>query len=304
MPEKAPRKTPKKPAPRRRTSARTASAKTAVAPPRRRAQRRVPRLHRRARLRQLAIRLLSVAAVALLCYFTYIYIVAPYSSKWRALYGTETYPDGYSIRGIDVSHHQGTIDWQRVREAEIKGEPVSFVFIKATEGQSHLDENFNENFYEARERGLLRGAYHYFKPNVSARSQAEYFLKQVHLEEGDLPPVLDIEETGNLTKAELRRAALTWLRIVEERYGVPPILYTGYKFRRDNLNTKDFEHYPYWIAHYYVRELSYKGTWRFWQHTDQGHIAGIRTKVDLNIYSGSMYELRKMCIPEEDEGEE
>lgn len=244
----------------------------------------------------LAIRLGLICTFALLAYFVYIYGVTPYVSKWQANYGEEIYPDGYSIHGIDISHHQGDIDWSKLKNAEVKGEPISFIFIKATEGQNHMDENFNDNFYQAQEYGFLRGAYHYFKPNVSAKDQAKFFLKQVHLEEGDLPPVLDIEEKGTLTVEQLRKASLTWLKQVEKKYGVPPIIYTNYKFKRDYLNTKDFDRYPYWIAHYYVRSLAYKGKWRFWQHTDCGRLDGIKEKVDLNIYNGSMYELKRLCI--------
>lgn len=245
----------------------------------------------------LLLRLFFVCVMGLLCYLVYIYGVAPYTSKWQALYGKEVYPEGYSIHGIDISHHQGEIDWEKLSKAKIdKESTISFVFIKATEGQSHLDENFNDNFYQAAEYDLLRGAYHYFKPNVSAKAQAKYFLKQVHLEGGDLPPVLDIEETGNLTPTQLREASLTWLRTVEKHYGVPPILYTNYKFKRDYLNTPEFERYPYWIAHYYVRSLSYQGPWKFWQHTDCGRLEGIKGKVDLNIYNGSMYDLKRLCL--------
>ncbi len=250
-------------------------------------------------MRVLAIRLGLICAAALTCYLFYIYVIGPYTSKWQALYGNENYPEGYSIHGIDVSHHQGSIDWEKLSKAQIKDAPVSFVFIKATEGESHIDENFNDNFYESRENGLIRGAYHYFKPQLSAKNQAKFFLKQVHLEEGDMPPVLDVEEKGNLTVEQLRKACLVWLRTVEKRYGVPPIIYTNYKFKRDYLNTKDFDRYPYWIAHYYVRSLAYKGKWRFWQHTDCGHIDGIKGKVDLNIYNGSMYDLRHLCIEEQ-----
>lgn len=246
--------------------------------------------------RLLFVRLLLICVAALVCYFCYVYIVSPYTSKWQALYGNENYPEGFSIHGIDISHHQGEINWKKLRNAEVKGEPICFVFIKATEGTNLLDENFNDNFYRAQEYGFLRGAYHYFKPNISATEQAKYFLKQVHLESGDLPPVLDIEERGNLTVSQLRQAALTWLKKVEQQYGVAPIIYTSYKFKKDYLNTKGFDHYPYWIAHYYVNTLSYKGSWRFWQHTDCGRLDGIKSKVDLNIYNGSMYELKHLCI--------
>lgn len=250
----------------------------------------------RAQARALGIRLLLIAVAALVGYLAYIYGVRPYTSHWRALYGEEVYPEGYSIRGIDISHHQGRIDWDQLSRAEIGGEPVSFVFIKATEGLGHMDDCFNDNFYQAREYGLLRGAYHYFKPQQPAAAQADWYLRQAHLEEGDLPPVLDIEETGGLSKEALREAALIWLHRVEEAYGRPPIIYTGYKFKMDYLSTEPFDRYPYWIAHYYVKALAYKGKWKFWQHTDCGRLPGIGEKVDFNIYNGSMYDLRKLCL--------
>lgn len=244
----------------------------------------------------LLLRIGILLGVGLLCYLVYIYGVAPYVSRWQALYGKQIYPTGYSIRGIDVSHHQGKINWEKLSKAKIGNEPIGFVFIKATEGRSLLDENFNDNFYKSREFGFIRGAYHYFKPQIPAKEQADYFLKQVHLEEGDLPPVLDIEETGELSPAELQKATLTWLKQVEKHYGVPPILYTNYKFKKYYLNNEEFDRYPYWIAHYYVKTLSYKGSWKFWQHTDCGHLDGIKGNVDFNIYNGSMYDLRRLCI--------
>lgn len=226
----------------------------------------------------------------------YHFFVNPFSFRWKAFYGETKYPEGYSIQGIDISHYQGNIDWRLLRESTIEGYPIRFVFIKATEGSSLLDENFNDNFYQAREHGLIRGAYHYFVPSVPAKKQAEYFLRQVHLEVGDIPPVLDIEVAGNLTKKQIKKAALTWLDIVERHYGVKPILYTGYKFKTTYLDDSIFNTYPYWIAHYYVDSIRYKGEWKFWQHTDCGRIGGIKGPVDFNIYNGSMYNLQKFTI--------
>lgn len=243
--------------------------------------------------------LICIAAlffVGIYAFFLLSYIVTPFNTRWRALYGDIVYPDGYSIHGIDVSHHQGKIDWEKVANAEIDKEPIAFVFIKATEGRSHLDDNFNDNFYNARRQGLVRGAYHFFSPNVSGLEQAEYYLHQVHLDEGDMPPVLDIEEAGKKSPAQIRKEALAWLKRVEEQYDVPPIIYTGLKFKQKYLSTPEFEHYPFWIAHYYVREVGYNGSWRFWQHTDMGRIDGIKGPVDLDIYNGSMYDLRQFLL--------
>ncbi len=229
----------------------------------------------------------------------YVFVFSPLTTSWRGIFGDAQYPEGFSIRGIDISHHQGEIDWERLQHAEIGGEPISFVFIKATEGRELIDENFNENFYQSRESGFIRGAYHYFIPSVSAHEQAFNFMRMVPLEAGDLPPVLDIETVGELSPEQLRDSALVWLKLMEKRYGVKPILYTYYKFKTQYLNTKDFESYPYWIAHYYVDTLRYNGEWKFWQHTDRGRLDGIRGYVDLNCYNGSMYDLKQLSLREQ-----
>ena len=233
--------------------------------------------------------------------FFYYTFVSPFSFRWRAIYGTPSYPEGYDVRGIDISHYQGRINWEKLRNASIGDAPVSFVFIKATEGEKLLDENFNRNFAKAKRNDLIRGAYHFFVPGVDPRKQANYYLSIAQLEPGDLPPVLDIEKRGALTPEQLRRDVKIWLNMVEAEYGIKPILYTGYKFKVDYLNTPEFNAYPYWIAHYYVEELEYKGQWTFWQHTDCGKVPGIKGFVDCNIFNGTLQELMQITLPEPNE---
>ena len=228
----------------------------------------------------------------------YHFFVSPFSFRWRAIYGDPVYPDGYEIRGIDISHYQERVNWEKLRNASIGDSPVSFVFIKATEGEKLFDDNFNRNFANAKRNDIIRGAYHFFIPGISARKQAEFYLSIAQLEPGDLPPVLDIEKKGDLTPEQLRREAKTWLDIVEKEYGVKPILYTGYKFRTSYLNDSIFQDYPYWIAHYYVDRLRYKGPWAFWQHTDRGEVDGIKGDVDVNIFNGNLQELHDLTLKE------
>lgn len=226
-----------------------------------------------------------------------LFFVGPTGFRWRALYGDANYPEGYEIHGIDISHYQGNIDWDALQNAMIEKCPVRFIIIKSTEGSSKLDENFNDNFYQAREYGFIRGAYHFWSTKSSARDQAYYFLKQVHLEDGDLPPVLDIEHKPKDQSVEdFQMDVLTWLHIVEDKYHVKPIIYTYYKFKDAYLNAPVFDDYPYWIAHYYVDKVEYKGKWKFWQHTDAGRLPGIKGYVDFNIYNGSYYDLRRLTI--------
>ena len=239
----------------------------------------------------------GTAVIVLYVFLFYHFFVGPTGFRWRALYGDAEYPEGFEIHGIDISHYQGKIDWEQLKNAMIKGCPVRFVIIKSTEGSSSLDENFRENFNQARDFGFIRGVYHFWSNKSTAREQAYYFLDQVHLTDGDLPPVLDIEhKPADKSVEDFQRDVLTWLHIVEDKYHVKPIIYTYYKFKEQYLSAPVFDDYPYWIAHYYVDKVQYKGKWKFWQHTDVGKLPGIKGYVDFNIYNGSYYELKQLCI--------
>lgn len=228
----------------------------------------------------------------------YYFFVGPFGFRWRALYGDVSYPEGYEIHGIDISHYQGIIDWEKLRNnGMIEKCPVRFVMIKATEGASRLDNRFVDNFYQAREYGFIRGAYHFWSTRSTGEAQAQHFINTVNLEDGDLPPVLDVEHKGKEQSVDdFKKSVKKWLDIVEEHYKVKPIIYTYYKFKLAYLSDSIFDEYPYWIAHYYVDKVEYKGKWKFWQHTDCGKLPGIKGYVDFNIYNGSFYDLRRLTI--------
>ena len=238
----------------------------------------------------------AAIAVAYIAVFHYFF-VGPFGFRWKALYGDPQYPDGYEIRGIDISHYQKDIDWEKLSGAMIKNCPIRFIMIKATEGSTRLDPNFKDNFINAKEYGYIRGAYHFWSNKSGAREQAAFFLKKVHLQDGDLPPVLDVEhKPQNMSTEDFQQEILAWLHIVEDRYHVKPIIYTYYKFKTSYLSAPVFDDYPYWIAHYYVDKVQYAGPWKFWQHTDAGKLPGIKGYVDFNLYNGSFYDLKQLCI--------
>ena len=243
----------------------------------------------------------GIGVVSVYIWLFYYFFVSPTGFRWRALYGEANYPDGYEIHGVDISHYQGDIDWDDLRNAMIEGCPIRFIMIKATEGSSRVDEKFNDNFYMAREYGYIRGAYHFWSNKSTAREQAYFFLDKVRLEDGDLPPVLDVEHKPKDQSVEdFQRDILTWLHVVEDKYHVKPIIYTYYKFKEKYLNAPVFDDYPYWIAHYYVDKVEYKGEWKFWQHTVFGRLPGIKGYVDFNICNGSYYDLKKLTIGSQD----
>ena len=243
--------------------------------------------------------LMGVAAVLFIVSFYYFFI-RPYAYRWKPCYGLKAYgiclPYGFQVHGFDISHHQGEIDWAQLQQTQQTPFPIRFVFMKSSEGGDFSDTTFEYNFSEAKKYGFVRGAYHFYNPKTNPVRQAEFFIRSVKLEAGDFPPVLDIEKKGK-DMEQLRQDLKTWLKIVEDYYQVKPILYTSYKFKTRYLNDSVFNTYPYWIAHYYVDSVRYEGEWKFWQHTDVGTLPGISRKVDLNVFNGSLEELKQMTIP-------
>ena len=244
--------------------------------------------------------LLAFCIIAVFSAGFYWFFIRPYAYRWKPCYGLKAYgicvPCCYDVHGIDISHYQGDIDWGQLTQSRLTDFPIEFVFMKATEGGDHGDDTFARNFSEAGKHGFIRGAYHFFSPVTDPLKQADFFIRTVKLAPGDLPPVLDVEVTGKKKKEELQGNIKRWLDRIEAHYGVKPILYTSYKFKTRYLSDSIFDTYPYWIAHYYVDSVKYEGKWHFWQHTDVGSVPGIEENVDLNVFNGTLEELKKMTI--------
>ena len=217
--------------------------------------------------------------------------------RWYAIRDGVFYPEG-DVRGIDISHYQETIDWDALAESTLHGVPVSFVFIKATEGKTIIDECFTRNFSEARRHGILRGAYHVYSTLSSPQEQARFFCNVVGLKDNDIVPILDVEGLGTDSPEHIQTGILDWMNLVEKHYGVTPILYTSYNFRTTYLTDPQFDRYPYWIAHYYIKNLAYTGRWAFWQHTDVGKVGGVKGYVDVNVFNGGYSDLLRLTVKE------
>ena len=205
-------------------------------------------------------------------------------------------PTNYSIHGIDVSKYQDVIDWSSVKDMKVGNVQMSFAFIKATEGLGNEDAYFQRNWKKTKDAGLARGAYHFFLSTKSGKAQAENFINSVELKPGDMPPVLDIEQTYGVSPERLRERAKEWLQTIRDYYHVTPIIYTNVDFYKQYLKD-DFDEYPLWIAHYLQKDRpSIYRDWAFWQHSEAGRVNGILTRVDFDVFNGDSAEFRKMLI--------
>lgn len=204
------------------------------------------------------------------------------------------------VRGIDVSHHQGNIDWEVVGEAD----DLKFAFIKATEGERMHDKLFTQNLHGARNARLKVGAYHFFLPGVDGKTQFENFRKVVG-KDIDLKPVLDLEETkAKIDDDAYRHEVSAYIENCEKYYGCKPIVYASPSFVKDHGLKETLQNCPYWIA-WYSRALrfiasrrrfllmAYPGTQAImWQYTDRGHHPGIVGDVDLD----ECWEMASICL--------
>ena len=200
--------------------------------------------------------------------------------------------------GFDISHYQNVkdIQWDSLSIGN-KTIPLQFVVLRATMGNRSKDRNFEEFWQLAKKHQLIRGAYHFYRADEDPVKQANNFLENVKLEEGDLVPVLDIEKIPvRNSKEKLLENLKIWLKIVEEKYGEKPIIYTYYHYYRDHLKG-EFDDYPLWLANYNdVPQPSPNDDWKMWQFTEKGIVYGINTKVDLNVFNGNLWSLKRLTI--------
>ncbi len=190
----------------------------------------------------------------------------------------------YPIRGIDVSHHQGEINWTKVAEDD-----VTFAYIKATEADDLKDKLFNQNWDNAQRVGIAVGAYHFYSLAYPGKIQAENFISTVPTTTKQLPPVIDLEYVGNSKKRplkiELQNNLHEFVNIVSKQYRTDPIIYTTYEFYEDYLYP-EFSNNKIWIRDIYSKPNTNKiGSWEIWQYSPRGKVDGIKGFVDLNVFS-------------------
>lgn len=230
--------------------------------------------------------ILAVIVLGELWFFTF---VQPKMMARRNAVPVKVY---LSMSGIDVSHHQGNIDWHKLSQ----NKKIRFVYMKATQGSTLVDECYHLNFRLARAAGFKVGSYHYFSPKSSLKEQFDNFTRNAQKEMQDLRPLIDIEDPGLLRwpKAAFRKHLTEFLKMVEHHYGVKPIIYSTEPFYRLLLKDDFKDYYPF-IARYRkdAPTALLQGRRGLWQYSEEGHLDGIEREVDLDAFcnGGSLADL-------------
>lgn len=208
------------------------------------------------------------------------------ANKYRYVTHSRIVEDG-KVWGIDISHHQDQVDWKQLSEQK-----PHFIFLKVTEGATHSDKLYKENYERAREMDIHVGSYHFFTYRSPGKQQATHFLKSALFKNGDLPLVLDAEYSRNMPSAAVvTRELISFLKTVKQHTGYKPIIYCDYDYYKQFLKGKLKSDYLLWICDYRDEPNC---NWTFWQTTDKFKVAGVRGFVDLNIFNGSKSELKKL----------
>ena len=223
-------------------------------------------------MKYIILSILLIVTFAAAAFFTY-----------RAGFWRVNYLDAEGEHNLDVSHHQGKINWPAVPRQKYR-----FVYIKATEGGDFRDTRFQENWQEARKAGFETGAYHFFTLCRPGADQAGNFIENVPVEEVALPPAIDLEFIGNCSKRppqkEFEAELGAFMEMVSVHYGQKPILYTTQDFFQHYLAKTQYATYPLWVRSIWGKPPTVVfPKWHIWQYADNAKVPGIDTLVDLNI---------------------
>ncbi len=193
--------------------------------------------------------------------------------------------------GIDLSSHQGLVDWEKVAADD----QITFVYIKATEGATYHSPHYDYNVRHARAVGLAVGSYHYFTTTASVDKQVENFVRHATPDTQDLIPMIDVENVGSFTRRQLIDSVLVMARRLEDFYGKKPVIYSMATFYNTYL-APQLNEYPLYLGRYSNAEpvIDWQGHYTVWQYSDQGVVAGIGHYVDMCRFSpdSSLDDLR------------
>ena len=197
--------------------------------------------------------------------------------------------------GIDVSYYQGTIHWNAV-----KNDRKRFAFIRVSDGLSHVDSQFENNWQNAKSAGVFVGAYQFFRPSQDATDQADLMVQKLNsMSFGrlDLPPVIDVETTDGVSSSTVISRVNTWLQRVQSKTGRKPALYTSPGFW-SSIGNPTPSPFPYlWVAHWTNNCPTIPPNWSellWWQYSSSGSVDGISGNVDSDLFNGKMIKMIRL----------
>jgi lysozyme len=218
---------------------------------------------------------------------------------WRSFAVHTVCGGSTTVKGIDVSKYQATVDWQAV-----KGAGVEFAFARVSDGVNNPDAYFAGNWTGMQQAGIIRGAYQYFRPAQDPQAQAQLLIQAIQnaggLDPKDLPPVIDVETSSGVSGSALAAKMDVWLNAVEQAFNRKPIIYSGSYFWDSAGLSSSYTSYPLWVPNYTENPCpklpSPWSEWKFWQHSDKGSVAGVGGNVDLNKFNGTLSELQAFVV--------
>jgi lysozyme len=208
------------------------------------------------------------------------------------------FPWRYPVRGIDISRHQGAINWKKFSASG----KIDFVYIKATEGCDYVDPLYRETWHAAKKNGIARGAYHFYSLYKPGVPQAEHFIRTVTPEQGDLPLAIDLEFEPGKKKPPEKKRFLAELAAFDKEiyaaYGYFPLYYLNEDFYRYYFIDGPVKN-RLWIRGIYHKPAIMKKTgWLFWQYSDFGRVEGIGERVDMDVFNGNRREFARLTKAE------
>jgi len=236
--------------------------------------------------------------VALAILGSITYFVSRHKGRGETGIGKEiTRPknDKYKVIGIDISHHNGTIKWDKVKEDGVK-----FAYIKATQGTTHINRRHKKNYDKAKNEGITSGFYHFFMFEKDGAEQAKFFLENSTLEGKDLPPALDVEYSPPSTRRRTEekyikgriREITRFDSVIYEETGIHPVIYTNKECYKD-LIKGHFDNNEIWICDLNSEENpNIEEKWVLWQYSHKGKVNGISFDVDMDVFNGTEEDFR------------
>ncbi len=208
------------------------------------------------------------------------------------------FSDKYFVRGVDVSHHNSFINWDQLRE-----ENITFVYLKSTEGVTHKDKEYKDNYRLAKNAGLKVGTYHFYSFRVDGKQQAGHFIRSSNVFTDDMIPAIDVEHSkvniapkNDASRNEMLKELKELEQALFDHYGKHPVIYTNKDCYRAYIES-EFPENPIWICDLRGEPDVASDKWVIWQFSHSGNINGVLNNIDLNYYRYSFTDFKHLLMP-------